>query len=523
MDEKIKKIAAKLLDFWKSVSKKKKILMIGGFSGILIIIVAMLVFFNTTRYTLLYSGLSDSDAGQIVTQLKTLSVPYKVSGNDIYVDKNQADEARMQLAENGYPSSTLTYSTYSSGTSWAMTDSDKERYALYQVQDRLQATIRTIPGVKSVEVTIAPNSDTDYVLSSDQTPVTASVKLSLNAGISLSKKQVQGIVLLISHSYPNLSKDNVTVLDSDGTPLTGSSSTSGDSTEQLQLQNQVESEVKSKVLAVLKPVYGENNIQVAAGAVLDFSEKTTNKTTYSGSNNGKGIVSSEQNTTSTSGGSSSTASGTAGVNGGTPTYPSTTSSGTQSGNAQSSTTTNYLVNSVNEQIKDSGGSVSKLTIAVMLNSQSQAAATANAAGVKETVAYAVGIDPANISVQEVPFSTSQSSNNAAAAGKINYTYLAVAAGAALLLIIAVSLLITMMLSHKRKKKRLAAEQLAEQAAEQQAEKPADPKTVAPPVHRKSIQESLENSEKDSVKTQIEDFADEKPELVAQILRNWLKE
>ena len=519
MDERLKALAAKVLGAWKALGKKKRRLLIGAAAGLAVILTVVLVAVNTTRYAVLFSGLSDSESGQVVTQLKTMGVAYKTDGSTIYVDASKADEARMQLAEDGLPQTTLTYGTYSGATSWAMTDSDKQRLALYQVQDRLQDTIKTIPGVKSAEVTIGQSSDTDYVLSSDKVPVTASVKLNLTPGETLTQKQVQGIVLLVSHSYADLSKDNVTVLDSDGTSLTDNSSEdSGTATENLKLQTDVESLVKSKVLAVLRPVFGGSNVQVAAGATLDFSQKTTSTTTYSGANQGQGVISSQQKSSSSTSTGTGTA-GTTGVNSGQPTYPTTSSSSVSTGSGQASETTNYLVNSVNEQVKSQGASLKKLTVAVLLNSQNQAAATSNISSVKETVAYAVGISPNDISVQMVPFSANKAASQASSAAQLPLGQpLLLALGAAALVLAAAVVLLIRLIAGRRRKKRMA-QMLAEQEKQQQDAKAAAKKQEELP----SIEEEIEGREKNTLKKQINDFADKKPELVAQLLKNWLKD
>jgi flagellar M-ring protein FliF len=531
VDERLKKILSQITNFWKSLSKNRKLWIVGGFFAIALLLTIVLLVFNTTQYSLLYSGIDDTESGQIITQLKSMGVAYKVQNDDIYVDKNLADETRMQLAENGFPQSDLTYSTYTSGSNWAQTDSDKQLMALYQLQDRLQDTIKTIPGVKSAEVTIGQTDNTDYVLTSDNVPVTASVKLNLTPGADLTSKQVTGIVLIVSHAYPNLSQDNVTVLDSDGTPLTtdDSNSDSDVTTQQLKLQTQVENQIKSKILSVLKPVYGDDNVQVAAGVVLDFSQKTTDTTSYSGANSGAGVVTSE-NKGYTINGDSGTVSGVVGVNGGTPTYPdsSVTGNGTT---VQSSDQTSYLVNTVNEQIKSQGASVSKLTVAVLLNNKDQSVATTNIQNVKETVAYAVGIDPNNVSIQLTRFTSNSAPQTVATPKTDMFLYYLVGGTAAFALLLIVFLIIFLRRGNKKNPKRRS-------QTEEQQETVAVPGGVAggytpraayaapgarSSVPIRSIEDTIATSEGNAIKKQIEDFTDKKPELVAQLLKNWLKD
>ena len=526
----LKQWMTKLADFWKKAGKRTKTLLIGGAACLVLLIVVLEIAVNSTSYELMYSGLSDADAGQVVTQLKSMGVKYKVNGSGIYVDKGKADETRMQLAENGYPDTTLNYNVYLSGTSWAMTDSDKNRMALYQTQNRLQDTVRTIPGVKSCVVTIGQSSDDTYVLSTDKVPTTASVKLNLKTGVTLTNKQVNGIVQLVAHSVSDLSADNVTVLDSDGNMLNGSENdASGATSDQLALQSQVENELQRKVLSVLTPVFGSGNVVAAAGATMDFSQKTTSTVTYTSPTSGAvGLPSSQSNNMTVSGTGTTGASGVVGVNSGEATYTTTSSAVSGGTVTQTSSQASYLYNTVNQQIQSQGGTLTGLTISVQINSKSPSAANVNVDDIKQSVAYAVGLtDTADISVQMLPFASSDTSSNTAstpASGRLPVQTLAAAgAGAAVLLI---ALLTVLLILHRARRKReaarLAAMAAAAQAAVVQPGAPRKEKEKPEPV--KTIEETLEeSSSQNTVKNQIEDFADKKPELVAQLLRNWLKD
>ena len=535
METSLKRIVSKITGFWKNAGKKTKGLLIGASALLVVLVVILEVAVNHVSYTLLYSGLSDSEAGQIVTQLKSMSVSYRLSGSQIYVDKSKADETRMELAENGYPQSTLNYSVYTGGTSWATTDSDKKRMALYQTQNRLQDTVNTIPGVKSSVVTIGESDDTTYVLESDKVPVTASVKLSLQNGTTLTQKQVNGIVQLISHSVADLSSDNVTVLDSDGNDLSSAgSSLSGSTSDQLELQSQVESEMRRKVLSVLTPIFGSGNVVVAAGATLDFSDRTTSSVTYASPNSGStvGLPSAQSGAATVSGTTGTGASGVAGVNNGTTAY-TTTGSSTASGGAvtQTNSQASYLYNTVNEQVQSKGATLKNLTISVQVNSKSQSAANVDVASIRQAVAYAVGMtDPANVSVQLLPFATAATSSAATKTqgGMPSIPVIAAAVGVGVVLLAAAAVLLWL---HRRRVRRereeaaaaaAAAEAEAAQLKEELAEKQKQKQKPAPEPG-KSLEEKLEESGDNELKKQISDFADQKPELVAQLLKNWLKD
>lgn len=514
MQEQIKKILSKVTGFWKALALKHKIALIAGAAVLAAVIAVIALFSNTVRYTPLYLGLDATEAGTIVTKVQAMNVPVKLEGTgNVYVDSRKADTVKMELAEAGYPQTSLSYDIFMKGTSWAMTDSDKRKLALYQVQDRLQDTIRTIPGVDSVEVTISQQDDDSYVLTTDKAAVTASVKLNLTPGASLTAQQVNGIVLLVAKSVPNLDQKNVAVLDGNGSALAGGGE--DDTSGRLELQTKVEDMIQSKLTELLAPVYGAKNVRVAAGVTLDFSSTVTNKTTYSPNSNGLGVPQTQDRTGTATGGAQSGAA--------TQYTGSTAAVSAASGSAQNESTT-YLVNTINEEIQDSGGRVNNMTIAVLLDSRSTAAA-ANADTVRQTVAYAAGVDAKNISVQFAPFaSNSQAVTGTSSAGaqakQLNLYLVGAAAGAVALLL--TLLLITLRISHKRRKKLQLAQEINRLKATQPAPEPIPPQAsdfppqVSPPSRRSADSTKEERKE-------LQDFADDKPDMIAQLIRDMLKD
>ncbi|MFT9078430.1 flagellar basal-body MS-ring/collar protein FliF [Ethanoligenens sp.] len=530
MDAGLKKAMARIKGFWSNLSVKARVLLIVVVAGVIVGAVAADMLLTRTQYELIYSGLSDAESGQIVTDLQTRGFKYKIENNDIYVDKSVADQARMELAVDGYPQTTLNYSIYESGNTWAMTDNDKKMLALYQIQNRLQDTIQTIPGVKNAIVTVTQGNDDTYVLSSDQVPVTASVKLTLANGVTLTQKQVTGIVNIVSHSVSKLTADNVTVIDSDGNTLNNADgSLSGATSDQLTLRAQVENEIKQKVLSVLNPVYGSGNIQVSPAATIDFTATTTNTTTYSGPNNGQGLPSSVSSSVTVSGNGMASSGGTVGVNGAQPNYTTGSQTSDVSGViTQQNNATTFLYNQVQQQVQDKGGSIKNLTIGIILNSANQEIATIDPTQVQQFVAYAVGTTPNNVNVQLTRFASTSSSagsghSSSGSGGSVlsNPRNLLIAAAAGVGAVVLILLLIIFLRRGRKHKTAMQeeSERLTQQAqAQQQAVE--SPKAARVPLQ---LNQKLDEMPPNPVKEQIEEFTDNKPELVAQLLRNWLKD
>jgi flagellar M-ring protein FliF len=90
----------------------------------------------------------------------------------------------------------------------------------------------------------------------------------------LDRGQVAGIVRLVSGSVPELSPKAVAVVDSGGTLLTAASDEEGAQgldSQQLQYRRDLEAGHLKRVLALLEPVVGRDNVRASVTADIDFS------------------------------------------------------------------------------------------------------------------------------------------------------------------------------------------------------------------------------------------------------------
>ena len=91
----------------------------------------------------------------------------------------------------GYPKSGFTYDMYRDNAGIMTTESDKEKYTLYELQDRLGAQIRLFEGVRDAKVTIAEAGDQKYALDDTvQTDASASVVVTMENGQELTRQKL---------------------------------------------------------------------------------------------------------------------------------------------------------------------------------------------------------------------------------------------------------------------------------------------------------------------------------------------
>jgi flagellar M-ring protein FliF len=143
------------------------------------------------------------------------------------------------------------------------------------LQGELARTIKRFPEVASARVHVVMAQDSLFV--EEEKPATASVVLKMHPGRDLNKKQVQGIVHLVSAGIPGLAPENVTVVDSSGNMLTGLKGLPGQmagvSTEQLEYQHKLEQLLENRIKTMLETALGPSKATVRLAAEIDFKQQ----------------------------------------------------------------------------------------------------------------------------------------------------------------------------------------------------------------------------------------------------------
>ena len=226
----------------------------------------------------LFQGPAEADKAAVADALQASGVSYSLDPGTgaISVDASKLHEARMLLAGQGLPkaqpTSDAVIASLPMGSSRAV-----EGETLRGAREAdLARTIEAIDAVKTARVHLATPEASVFVRESKEPA--ASVMLTLQAGRSLSAAQVRAIRHLVASSVPNLSAEDVSVIDQSGA-LLSSDQTSADD-HMFQLQMQMEERYRQAVVAVLTPIAGPGNFSVEVHADVDASESQSTRETY---------------------------------------------------------------------------------------------------------------------------------------------------------------------------------------------------------------------------------------------------
>ena len=514
-----------------ALPKKRKIFWGAFIVALLVFAVIVTVALNSKKgdYRVLYSGLETAEASSVYSRLQEMGAQPQMDGNgDILVRAELYDKSLLQLASEGLPKSGLAYDVFDSHSGLTTTEAQMDQYKLYQLQDRIQDTLKKIDGVSGAAVTITPARESDYIWqqAAEDSKATASVLLTLKSGVELSPAQVQTVKNLVSASIYKLASADVEVADAatlkelTGTDEEQSGYSAG---KNLELEQMVQQHIEDNIVRLLTPIYGKDGVVAVAKITLDFDAMMTEKYDMSGvpdkngkpTNNGYVTHSSQAGAVN---GEVSLSKGIAGEENNTdiPGYVYA-DPGADGGGTRFSRDVTIDYNYIKTQIEKGNAVISRATIAVMVDDP-----TLNNVRRQElidNISKGADIPPALISVgtfrtaaADAPGTPAEDENQALTLTGIPWWVWAIVGGVILLIVI----LVTVLLLVRRKRRR-------QEDALLEAELEAERRLAEETAQRQPAPEVVSEDSGSEIINEVRNFAKTNPEITAELLRTWLKE
>ena len=538
----------KLKEMWQNLSAKSKKLL-GIIAGITVVVIAVAVFLlargQKTEYQTLFSSLSQGEAQQIVSLLQEQNVPYLYDGKSgaLKVPSESVDTLRAQLLSKGYPKSGFAYDMYIGNSGLMTTESDKKQYTLYDLQDRLGATIRLFDGVRDAKVTIAEGTDQTYAFE-DVNPVqaSASVVVTMEEGQSLSEKNAEAIKNLIARSVKGMNFTNVSVFDAgtmEEVAADAGDSASGSGTSMANLTTTVENNIANNIKRVLGKIYGGENLAVSVKGTLNMAKLIQENTQYTvpektEATDKRGLLSNEEVAGENAGNSGENAAGVAGAdaNADTPRYTTQNGTATTTDNySNSSATREWLYNVLKEQKEIAPGVLEDASVAIVINTDDNSIPesdlinlVADAAGIKRDEAADKITILRSLNKTAVQQTTEEKKPAEEPKTLLNQFPLWALIGAAVSAFLLILILLILILRGRKKKKlkKLAQEEM-ENAAALSIEQPTDEITPVEEVDEDELTAEGKMAHGMKLKKSIGEFTDQNPQVVAKLIQSWMRE
>jgi flagellar M-ring protein FliF len=539
------KIGNLIKEKWTGMTKSARIILLSILSSVVVAIVVLAVIFSKTGYAPLYTytEANSAEMNEVVTALNDAGITeVKIQGLQILVPEKQIDQARMEMAVQGFPRSTFNFDRYNDTINIFSTETEKTELKRQQLTYNLMSALNTIKQVESSKVIITPEAEDPYVLETDKQPSTVAVMLKLKEGEKLTSDQIEGVYWLVLRSVAGLSRDNIALTDGNGIPLIPKEAPDAAETmtlenERIKMQTRFERELEKDIKTQLTGLLEGSEYKrftIATHANLDFGKKVTQSTEYTPSVNEQGtrggMVSNEQWQASYGGTPSE-----GGVVGTTtnadisPDFPTINYEAGKEAFYDALRKVEYKVNELKTQYESGPFEIKKISAAVTLDGT--AMSDEETLKWQNLFANAIGTTPENVSVIATPFSLSaapETGDISLAANTANRNmliFIIVALGALLIAL----LFLAIMTSGSKKRRHIRARgQVAATPSSPSYEDLFGPVTTVIPEPEEdfgvqSLTGDGTETKESVLKGEIRDFAKTNPDIVAQLIKLWMKE
>ena len=259
-------------DRFVSIARSTPTPLLFGAGLVVALTAALLWWVLAPRQQLLFGNLRQDDAAEIVQSLNEWKVPHKIvdGGAAIEVASDLVYETRMRLVSAGVPKGGHVGFELFDDADFGVTEFAQRVNYQRALQGEIERTIAALPAVDTARVHLTIRRPGLFV--GEKETSKASVALTLRPGRALARQQVSGIRSLVAAAVEGLSADAVSVLDSDGSLLSGAAAGNDESRfeERGDQEAQFEERVRRRVAELLGQVLHVEEFRIAVDADLNF-------------------------------------------------------------------------------------------------------------------------------------------------------------------------------------------------------------------------------------------------------------
>lgn len=367
----IKQLKDQFLKLWGGFDTQTRILLGTVFFALIIGLIFLANWAGKPQYEVLYSGLTDKEASEIVNWLKESNISYELEagGSRILVPQDKKHQVRIDLAgaDLSPTGGSVGYELFDQ-SKLGMTEKEQKMRYVRAVSGEMERSIELIDGVELAVVKISLPDSSLFI--EDEKPATASVVLKLYPGVRMNQKNIIAITHLLAGGVEGVTPENVTVLDTAGNmytkPYDAEDSFISLTSNQAQAQKEMENKIQSLLETSLGKLFGHGNVVVTVVAEMNFDRREISDKTYSPVIGDEGIIRSSQEYEESYEGSGDTPIGVPGTTSNVPEYQAATDNNS-SKYQKTDNRINYDLNERLEQQIIARSEIKKLNVSVVVN------------------------------------------------------------------------------------------------------------------------------------------------------------
>ena len=202
-----------LQSVWAALDTRRRLMVAGATVCVFVAVLMVTKLATAPGMSLLYAGLEDGAAGEVIQSLEARGIAYDVRGDAIFVPSAMRDEVRLMLAASGLPANSHAgYELLESLTGFGTTSQMFDAAYWRAKEGELARTIVASPHIRSARVHISQGSTAPF--RRDIVP-TASVTVATSGG-TLSVAQARSLRFLVAAAVAGMTPEHVSVIDGAG-------------------------------------------------------------------------------------------------------------------------------------------------------------------------------------------------------------------------------------------------------------------------------------------------------------------
>jgi len=280
MQQRLLNIYNRAKERWGAFDRNQKLKILITAAAVVISLVTLILLLSRPNMVTIYQNLDYASAGEITNALSDAGISSRTIRNStaIQVNEKDADKAMQYLAERDIPrGGKFDFASAFTFMGMGTTETVKKKVmSLYDEKD-LAEKLKKMDGITDATVTLVLAADDRYFLKESQR-ATASVQLFSDR--DLSKQEATSIARYISKCVKNLDMEDITIINGKFETLysatgQGIDGNVGTQEEARQLR---QFEIENKIRAMLLPMY--DDVRLMANIHLNWDKQFDSSTTY---------------------------------------------------------------------------------------------------------------------------------------------------------------------------------------------------------------------------------------------------
>ncbi|MBR3770937.1 MAG: hypothetical protein IKL07_01570 [Clostridium sp.] len=217
MVERLKQIPGQIVEMWKNLTRKQKVLIFSVVAAVLLTILVLYFILSKVEYTTLYAFEDNKSASEMVSLLKENNIDCRLEEDKVTVSVNSDSyqDAVVVMGTNDIPTTGMSWKD-ALNNSLSTTQQEKEQKFNLAFQNDIRSNLMKLDYVKDAAVYVKGTS-ADNTIFADDVETSVSVMLTLKEPISA--ETANGVAKMLAGAVGNSTTEKITIIDNESNVL----------------------------------------------------------------------------------------------------------------------------------------------------------------------------------------------------------------------------------------------------------------------------------------------------------------